>query len=81
MKWIILVFELYPPKTHFRTLQSNVNTNSSFFLSHGEVPGEKNQQQTCVIHLQNSLSLCAGCWLLFSAQVWKGDWTQNGGPC
>lgn len=45
MKWIILVFELYPPKTHFRTLQNSVNTNSSFFLSHGEVPVENNNKR------------------------------------
>ena len=71
MKWIILVFELYPPETHFKTLQSSVNTNSFFFLSHGESPCLKKE---CMQYYE--FTMCAECLLLFSLPVWKGDWPR-----
>lgn len=77
MKWIILVFELYPPKTHFKTLQSSVNTNSYFFLSHGERSLlKKKHKQTYVVHIQNSGNMCAACLILSSLQVRKGEWSK-----
>lgn len=74
MKWIILVFELYPPTTHFRTLQNSVNTNS--FFSHVGKSLLKKKSTMRVVHIHDPLNTCAGCLFLLSLQVWNGDWQK-----
>lgn len=71
------VWIVSPSKTHFKTIQSSVNTNSYFFLAHGEkFLLEKKHKQTHVVHIQNSGNMCAACLILSSLQVRKGEWPE-----